>query len=139
MSEKEAQQKYIELQILTNQIKQIQQQISALENQSLALMELKDNLFEVSKVNPGTEILIPMGSSIFLKAELKDNKDIVMGVGSNVTVKKDIVSSQKVIESQINELNLLVSQLEHELEHIAIEAQSKQQELISMVQKNKKQ
>lgn len=138
MSEKEAQQKYIELQLLSNQIKQVQQQISALEQQTIELANLKDNLSDISKVKPGAEILVPIGSSIFLKAELKDTQEVIMGVGSNVTVKKDIPSSQKVIEIQITELSLLIIQLETELEHIITEAQERQKELMVLAQQQKK-
>ena len=51
MSEEEIQKKYLELQILEGQIKQLQQQIQMMEQQLMELASLSDSVEQISKIN----------------------------------------------------------------------------------------
>lgn len=141
MKEKEEkmQKLYLEFQMLDQQIKQLEKQSTALNNQLMELMMTNQSLDDMKNIKEGTEILTPLSSGIYAKAELKDNKSFIVNVGANTALVKDVDSTKKLIETQIDEIkNLqkaLVSQLQtrttkaalldQEINKIASEVQNK--------------
>ncbi|MCX6711989.1 MAG: prefoldin subunit alpha [Candidatus Woesearchaeota archaeon] len=125
----ELQEKYIELQILDQTIRQIQQQLSILDQQLFELQRLNENLDEISKVNINSEILTPLGAGVFIKTQLKDNKDIFMNVGSNIITKKTVEESKNIINEQLQKIKLTISEMEEEITHATINAANIQQEI----------
>jgi len=138
MQKNEINEKYLELQILNQQIKQLQQQITNLENQAVELEVLEDNLEEVKKIKEGTEILVSMGAGIFAKAQLKDSKKVIVNVGSNTMVKKEIDEAKSLVTDQLEQMKHLIMEISNELERAAVRMQTTQQELQEIVELNKK-
>lgn len=138
MSEEEIQRKYLELQLIEKQIKQIQQQMQFMEQQLLELNSLSNSVEEITKVKPKTEILVPLGAGVYTKAELKDNKDFIMNVGADITTTKSAKESISIIENQIAQLKALLEQLSAELENAAIAGHKLQGELQEAVNSSKK-
>ncbi len=136
---KNANEKYLELQILNQQIRQLQQQIVNLENQVIELEVLEDNLEEIKKIKEGTEILVSLGAGIFAKASLKDSKKLIMNVGSNTMVKKEVDEAKKVVTDQIDQLKNLIQDISMELEHAVVRIQEAQKDIQEMVEASKKQ
>lgn len=137
MNEEEIQRKYLELQLIEKQIKQIQQQMQFMEQQLLELTSLSNSVEEITKVKPKTEILVPLGAGVYAKAELKDNKDFIMNVGADVTTTKSAKESISIIENQIAQLKALLEQLSAELENAAMAGHKLQGELQEAVNSSK--
>ena len=135
MTEEQIQQKYIELQLLDQQIKQIQEQMMALDTQILEMQKLTESLDEIKKIKKGSEIFVPLGSGIFVKANLQDTKEVLMNVGSDVSVKKTIPDSKEVIKNQIEQMQNLMKQLGDALQQAAIQTQALQQEITESTKK----
>ena len=114
--EEKMQKMYLEFQVLDQQIKQLEKQSTALNNQLMELMATNQSLEDMKKIDNGTEILVPLSSGIYAKAELKDNENFIVNVGSNVTLNKDVEATKKVIENQIEELQKLQKNLAEELQ-----------------------
>lgn len=134
MEKSQANEKYLEMQILTQEIKQLRQQILNLENQTMELESLEDNLDEMKKVRKGAEILVPLGGGIFSKAELKDNEKVVMNVGASVMVKKSLDEAKEVVKNQIAQMKNLIEEIANELEKLAIRAQYVQEEIQGLME-----
>lgn len=128
-NQKELQTKYIELQLLDQQIRQIQQQLTAIDTQVLELERLEQSLKEVNNTKEGTEILVPLGSGTFVKADIKNNKEVLMNVGANTIVNKKIEDALDLINKQTEELKKIISQIELNLSQVTIRAQILQSEL----------
>jgi prefoldin alpha subunit len=107
----EIQNKYLELQMIGQQIKQVQQQIQALDNRLMELNIVEQSLDDLGEVKTGTEILVPISSGIFAKAELKDNKDLMVNVGANTVVKKTIPKTKDMLTEQTTEINKYKEQM----------------------------
>lgn len=137
--QKELNEKYFELQILEQQLKQVNQQLLSMDNQILELQRIKDNLDDITKTKANTEILVALGGGVFSKAELKDNNMVLMNVGANIIVEKDVASSKEVINSQIGQVTDVIKQLEQEFQILAMNSQALQLDLQSIVDKIKKQ
>lgn len=127
--QKELNEKYIELQIIEQQLKQVNQQLLNLDSQFLELQRIKDNLGDITKTKKNTELLVALGGGVFSKAELKDNKTVLVNVGANTVVEKDIPSSKELINNQINQVKDVVKQLEQEFQILAANSQFLQQDL----------
>jgi len=127
--QKEINNKYLELQMVDQQLKQLNQQLVTLDNQLLELQRLEENLEDMSKTKKDTEILVALGGGIFSKAELKDNKKVLMNVGADIIVEKDIPASKKVISDQIDQMKDAVKQFEQEFQALAMNSQIIQQDI----------
>lgn len=121
--------KYLELQLLDQQLKQINQQITNLDNQLIELQRLNDNLDDIKKTKKNTEILVSIGGGIFTKAELKEHDKVLMNVGANTVVEKDIPSSKGIVTRQIDQIKNIIKQLEQEFGIIAMNVQIVQEDL----------
>jgi len=127
--QKELNEKYLEMQILDQQLKQVNQQLLNLDNQTLELQRIEENLGDLKETKNGTELLVALGGGIFSRAELKDNKTVLMNVGANVVIEKDIPSSKEVISRQIDQIKDVATQMEQEFQMLAMKSQILQQDL----------
>ncbi len=129
------QEKYIEMKIIEEQMKEVQQHVAALEQQLFELITVKQSLDDFKKTNMGCEILAPISPGIFAKAELKDSKEFLVNVGANIVVKKDIESTKKLIGNQVEEIRGLHSRVMVQLQKLALNASSVEEELRELASK----
>ena len=123
------QQKYMELQMVGQQMQQMQKQLELVSNQTVELQKTKKALDDISKTEPGTETVFPLASGIFLKGKITDNKEVVMNVGADTAVNKTIPESQKIIDQQLKEMTDFKKQLDGNLANIASKSQELEKEL----------
>jgi prefoldin alpha subunit len=126
---KDVQSKYIELQLLDQQIKQAQKQIELIENQVNELTAINEGLEGFSTTANGTEILIPLSGGVFAKAELKDNKNLIVNVGAGTALTKSVPDTQKMVTDQMDELLKVRDELLFQMQQYANKANKSQQEL----------
>ena len=127
--EERLQKLYLEFQMLSHQINQLEKQSTMLNNQLMELRVTNQSLEDTKKIEQGTEILVPLSSGIYAKAELKGNKNFIVNVGSNIALVKDIDSTKKLIESQIDEIKKLQEDLVKQLEGRTTKAALLEQEI----------
>lgn len=125
-----AQQKQMEMQMLNAQLQQLQQQLNAVEQQSMEIEFVIDALENISKVEVGTEALVPISSGIFVKAKIQDNKELVVNVGSNTTVTKTVPEVQQMLKDQIKEMEKAKKELTDKFTEFAGKMQKMQMELM---------
>ncbi|MBS3145325.1 prefoldin subunit alpha [Candidatus Woesearchaeota archaeon] len=132
------QRKYIEIQTKEHQIQKAQEQLINISHHIQELIKIEVALDEIKKTKKGTEMLVPLGSGIFARADLKDNNELLLGVGSKVHVSKDIDETKKIISNQIRNMEDLAMEVEHGLLDISDQVQIIQQDLLKIVEDNKK-
>ena len=135
MDEKQVQQKYLEFQIIEQQMKEYQQELMNLQAQSNELTNLEESLKEIEKSKDKNEILTALSPGIFVKTELKNNKEILMNVGSNVVVPKTIAETIEIVKDQALKIQAIAHKLEQDLQLFAQHASSLQQELQELLSK----
>lgn len=136
--QKEIQTKYMELQILGQQIKQIEQQLVNLNQQVTELKTLEDSLGEVKNVKEKTDFYAPLGGGIFLKSKLEDNKKVLMNVGSKIAVSKTIPEAKEIIKKQIEQIEDITKQMEEQMQQATMQSQVLQEELAKLSTGKKK-
>ena len=135
VTEQEVKNKYIELQLLTQQIKPLQQQVVLVEHQIFDYNQIMENLNEISNLKEGEEIFTQLNPGIFIKTILKDTKDVIINIGADTVITKDIKNAKEFIEKQINELKKINKDLEDELKKLLVQNQDIQEELQNLIKK----
>lgn len=116
--DKKFQEKYVEFQILSGQLKQLQQQFLNVDQQILELTSLQTSLNKISEDNGNGDALIPLGAGIFLEGTIKNVKDAIITVGANVAVKKSVGETKSLVDKQVEEMKKVVAETEHQMEHL---------------------
>ena len=127
--EKEKTQKYVELQLLDQQIRNIQKQLQLVENQIIELIITRQGLDELGEVKVNSETLAPLASGIFIKADIKDKDNLIVNVGSNVAVEKTREEVKELINKQLDEVKKVQNELLFQLQSLSIEAQKIEKDL----------
>jgi prefoldin alpha subunit len=135
MEKDKVQQKYMELQLLNQQIKQSQSQLEALQQQLAELTNLNQNLEDFKDIKTGSEALVQISNGIFTKAVIKDNKDVIVNIGADIAVKKDVPSTKKLVEAQMEEIKKVHQQRMEELQMTAMKASLLEKEISGAAEK----
>ncbi len=130
---KRVQQKYFELQMLDQQMKQVQKQVEAIERQVGEIEEVQQSLDALGKSKQGAEMWVPVSSGIFLKARLDDNESLAVNVGGNTVVRKDIPTTKAMLAQQAVEMRNFQAEIVGQFEKMAEKAAAMQQELQELV------
>lgn len=133
LDEKELQQKYVEFQVVTAQIKQLQKAVQLLEEQSFEISSVSEGLEDIKKMRKGAEMLVPIAGGIFIKGELKENSELIVNVGSNVAVAKTAEDTKKLLEERTKEISSEKEELVLQLQGLIQMAQNYQDEIEKLV------
>ena len=120
--EKQAQEMYMEYQMLDQHIKKMQAQLEAITNQLMEAASTNNAIDELARIKSGREIFVPISSGIFVKAAIKDTSDLLVNVGAGAVVQKDRASAKKLVEAQIEEMKKIHERMVNELEKMAARA-----------------
>ncbi len=137
-ADQEIQQKYMELQMLTAQLKQAQQQIEMFTQQIAEMGKVKESLEEISASKAGTDILSPLGAGIFVKAKLESAEEVVMNVGGEIAVNKSFKEAIEMVDSQVAEMGHIIEEIKAGFQDGASRVQGMQAELQKLITQNQK-
>lgn len=131
--EKEIQQKYLEMQLIEQQLQKLQKQMEAMEEQVQEIDKIIDDIKDLETVEEGSEILVPVSNGIFVKAKIGNPKTVYMNVGSNVNVKKGISHALKLMEKQAEEIKEMRTNFAAAIERFMERAAELEKEMKSIV------
>ncbi|HLC96328.1 MAG TPA: prefoldin subunit alpha [Candidatus Nanoarchaeia archaeon] len=137
MNNEEAQEKYVELQMLDAQIKELQSQAEAFESKTREVAQSLMALDELKEASLGSQLLAPISPGIFVKAELKDNSEFLMNVGSGIVVNKDLAGVKRLLTEQLVKVDRLKEQVADQVNKLAAKAIPLQQELNTFIETQK--
>lgn len=129
------QEKYLEYQMLEQQIKQLQEQLQTVAKQLEELEGIRDAIQRIEKTPHGTEVLVPMSSGIFLKTTLQETTHLLVNVGDNVVVPKSFSDALSLIKKQQGDIQAFQENLAKNFQLMLMHQQRIEAELLSMVQK----
>ena len=128
-AEKEVRKKYIELQLMEQQMKQLQENAKVLDSQLAELIGVIQSLEDFKSVENRTQLWVPISNGIFTKAELIDNRELMVNVGADVVVKKSAEETKSLIAGQMDEIKKVQQKVVEELQRIAVKAMGIEKEL----------
>ena len=132
-NQKKAQQKYVELQMFDNQLKQIQKQVQTLENQAVEVEMILESLEEIKKVDKNSELLVPIANGIFAKAKMIDSENLIVNVGSGTAVTKKVDNTKDMLTSQVIEIRAAQEHLSIQFNSILERARQVEVEMQELV------
>src|SRR3989338_10191476 len=98
------QEKYMEYQVLEQQVKQVEEQNQTLQKQIEDLNSIKEAIESMEKTKIGSELFVPISAGIFVKAEIKENTELLVNVGDNVVVPKTTKDAEALVKKQHDEI-----------------------------------
>ncbi len=118
------------LSMFEQQMRQLQQQLQAVEQGMIELSTLNMDLKDLNG-SEGKEIFAPIGRGIFAKAKILSEK-LTVDVGERNFVQKSVPETQEIINKQILKLETAKDELNKGLDELSKEAEK----LIHESQKN---
>jgi len=104
-NEKESlQERYMELQMLDQQIRQLQKYLQSFDQQLVEIKSVIVAIKDFGSLKKGDVILAPIANGVFVKARLEDASHLRINVGSNVVVTKSINEAVSLLEAQEKEI-----------------------------------
>ncbi len=114
------------------QMQSVQKQLQLMKQHLVELDAAAQAIEDLSKIEKGTEILMPVTSGIFVKGELKDSKNLIVNVGAGTAVTKTAEDSKKLLEEQKQHINKAEMQMNLELQRLSQTAAASEKELAEL-------
>ena len=112
---------------------QLEAEIKALEEQKLQAEKLENDLSKTGQTLRGLrdpdneqDILIPIGSGVYVYGKITDWQKILVNVGSGTIVPKTLDEAIKTVDKQIENYRNLIQQISQHIQQKIIEIQSVQ-------------
>jgi prefoldin alpha subunit len=109
----------VKLGMFEQQVRQIHEQIQAVEQGIVELDLLNYDLQEING-SEGREIFSPVGRGIFLKSKVI-SEELLVDVGQGNLVKKSVEETREILQEQIKRLNSIRKDLDENLERVGEE------------------
>jgi len=122
------QDKYVQLQMVDQQARQLQQYLQTFDQQLLEIRSVIISLNEFAKLKKGDSILAPIANGIFVKAKLEESHEVRVNVGNNTVVTKTIEGAVKMLEGQEAEINQYRSDVLAKFDELLKQAEALQKE-----------
>ena len=120
--EDQMKEKYMQFQMLQQQMEQVSQHLEMFNQQMQDLDISIGAVNELSEAEENNELLAPIADGIFFKGKLSDNQKLVVNVGSNVTVERTIPEVVELLEQQKVEVGKKMQEADEVMQHISKEA-----------------
>lgn len=137
MNKEDLTKKYVEFQVLNQQIQQSQQQLQMLSQQVQELKNLSANLSEISKTGKSSEMYTNLGVGVHLKSKVEDIKHLLVNVGAGILVKKTPEETITIVNKQITELDKFCINLDKNVREQIQKAETLKQELAKAQEEKK--
>ena len=94
-----------QIQYYEGQAENLEQQIRSLDQIILQYTLVKQTFQDLSPVDAGNEILIPIGPTVFMKGTIADTETVLTGVGADVLIEQPISGAIELMQEKLNEFN----------------------------------
>jgi len=122
-------QKYVMLQMIDAQIKELEKEISAIEQRAFDIASLKSSLRAFGETKQGSKSFSSLGLGIYCESEVKNTKEVLVNVGSGVIVKKSVADAEEMLAKQMSQIDSVALQLTQNLTSMATRAQEIEKEM----------
>ncbi len=126
--------KYAELRIASAQIKQLQQQVEAVEEKRQELGTAVSSLDELKNAQKNAAMLAPITEGIFASATLGNSDELVVNVGGNVCVRKTVEEAKGMLKEKLQEISGYQESMLEELNRLTDHAAALESQLGQMLQ-----
>ena len=133
--QQQLQRKIIELNMLDQRCKQIQQQVNVVDQQLTELQLLENNINEVKKIENNSETLSQLGQGIFVKSKVNKIDEVFIDIGSKIVVKKNVEDAKELIKKRIEQVMNIRELILQELSNMILTIQILEKEIQQKIEK----
>ncbi|KHO48358.1 MAG: prefoldin alpha subunit [archaeon GW2011_AR5] len=101
----ELQEKYLELQVLKQQISNYVEQKQAVDAKINELNASIEALKALPNVKKGEEMWSSLGSGTFVRSDIKDVEKVLVAIGAGVVTKETLPKAIEILESRVKEFS----------------------------------
>jgi len=134
--QKEFQEKLVRYQILEGRVKALLQRREMLITKIVEVENTLTSMGEIEKEKE-SEILLPLGSNVYIPGILKDVKKMIVEIGADVSLEKDIVDAKKILGERKDIMNNVLQSIEKVITNITNEMLGIEQEIASLMGRTK--
>ena len=109
--EEDLQHKYLEMQLLRQQIGAMVEQKQQLDQVVSEIGSTIDTLKKLESIKKGEEIWSQIGSGTFVKSDIKEVDRVLVAVGAGVVISETRDKAEKILQSRVEELEKLGSEI----------------------------
>ena len=120
MQEQELNQNYFEMQMATQRISQLEEQLKLIEGKIQGLKENVEHILSI-KQEQSLEVLVPIVEGMFAKAKVEDTSEVCVNAGAGVVVKKTVEQAAGMLREKELEAQNYKKQLVAEIEKSSTE------------------
>lgn len=126
MDRADANMKMMELQMMQGQMEQLNQQKAQID---MKKQEIETTLAALKGITEekSNELMIPLGSGVFIPGKIEDHKHVIYAIGSKTAVKNTVANAEKYLNKQMK----IVEDANEEVTKQATDLQTKAQKMIA--------
>jgi len=99
MDQKELERRILEIRILEQQAKQLEEQVILIDQNIAQIARIQDDLDEIKDIKD-KKILAPLSREVYLETKAESAKTVLVNVGAGVVVRKTTDEAKKYMDKQ---------------------------------------
>lgn len=132
-SEEELRKLSMELRYLEQTAETVQQRVNMVNTVIADLTYASMTLEGVEKEKEGSELLVPVGGSSYIKAKLAATGKVIVGMGAGVSVEKTLPEAKELVKNRLADLEKSRMTLQQQFTKIADQINHGREQLNSLV------
>ena len=109
----------IEMRILEQTAESLQQRIGMINAAITDLTYANMTLEGIEKEKDNAELLVPIGSSSYIKVKLANADTVVVGMGAGVSVEKTLPEAKAIVKERLDELEKTMKSAQQQFAQVA--------------------
>ena len=109
----------IEMRFLEQTAETLQQRIGMINAAITDLTYANMTLEGIEKEKADTELLVPIGSSSYIKAKLANADTVIVGMGAGVSVEKTLPEAKAIVKERLEELKKTMTSAQQQFAQVA--------------------
>ena len=123
MENEEMQKAVFEISMMENRLKQLDQNLSMIEQQIMEHERIENSLNELGK-EKNSDMIFPIGAGVFANGNLKDSESLLVSIGSGIVIEKNLAETNLIISKRKEKLVSLREELGGQMK-ILVEAMAR--------------
>lgn len=108
----------VELRLLEQTAETLQQRISMMNAAIADLTYANLTLDGIKEEKDGAELLVPIGSSSYIKVKLANVDKVIVGMGAGVSIEKTLPEAKKIVNERLTELQKTMNSAQQQFAQI---------------------
>jgi prefoldin alpha subunit len=109
----------VELQLLEQTAQSLQKRINMINAAFADLTYANMTLDGIKKEKDGAELLVPIGSSSYIKVKLANVEKVIVGMGAGVSIEKTLPEAKTIVNTRLTELQKTMQSAQQQFAQIA--------------------